>query len=143
MNLNPGSKSARERGCLCPEGENNGGELAPFSPDGWWLDLRCGLHHPGCTLSKVQLTPGVLTTTKSEGYAHTMEIDLKFEWLKENLNLGDHVGVRTPGFFFWGEYLSYKVTPKGVLFTMKLDSGETITLRLGEIQDLNDAWPNQ
>jgi hypothetical protein len=72
-----------------------------------------------------------------------MELDLKFEWVKANLDFGDHVGVRTPGYTFWGEYLSYKVTSGGVLLSMKLDSGETITLRLAEVLDVNDAWPTQ
>lgn len=41
---NPGSIEAKEQGCTCPSMDNFGGKVAPFPPDGWWMDPACPLH---------------------------------------------------------------------------------------------------
>lgn len=46
---NPGSVEAKALGCKCPSQDNNGGKLAPFPPDGWWIRGDCPLHGPFVT----------------------------------------------------------------------------------------------
>lgn len=41
---NPGSDEARTKGCICPVLDNNHGKMAPWPPDGWWMDTECPLH---------------------------------------------------------------------------------------------------
>ena len=43
---NPGSNEAHDQGCTCPRGDNYGGHMAPFPPDGWWIRPDCPLHGP-------------------------------------------------------------------------------------------------
>lgn len=42
----PGSDEALNMGCKCPVLDNNRGTVAPWPPDGWWMNGECELHSP-------------------------------------------------------------------------------------------------
>ncbi len=50
----PGSVAAKALGCKCPSDDNNGGLIAPFPPDGWWVRPDCPVHRitPDCDLDR-------------------------------------------------------------------------------------------
>lgn len=41
---NPGSREARDAGCICAVLDNNHGEFAPWPDDGWWITQGCPVH---------------------------------------------------------------------------------------------------
>ena len=41
---NPGSREARDLGCVCAVYDNNRGRYAPWPPDGWWITDSCPVH---------------------------------------------------------------------------------------------------